>query len=96
VVAHMIFTKFSTLILTLVVQNCAIAVAMAGHHLVSRPALSPDLAPIETVFKHVKEWLRARVHILNSANLVAFIRGAVLAVTPAQCDAAFAHCGHRV
>jgi transposase len=68
-------------------------VEAAGCRLLFLPAYSPDLNPIEQAFAKVKAHLR-RAAARTFDALVAAIREAIDAVTPADAQGCFAHCGH--
>jgi transposase len=64
----------------------------AGCRLLFLPAYSPDFSPIEPAFAKVKQHLR-RAAARTFEALVAAIRAAIDAVTPADARGFFAHCG---
>ncbi len=68
-------------------------IAARGAELWFLPAYSPDLNPIEEAFSKVKTLLRtaaARTH----EELVAAIRAALAAITPADAQGYLTHCGY--
>ena len=69
------------------------AIAAAGCTLVFLPPYSPDYNPIELVWSKVKALLRAAAArtfeaVVDAAGI------ALRAVTPADCDGYFRHCGY--
>jgi len=74
-------------------KRVADAIAAAGCTLVFLPPYSPDLSPIEHVWSKVKALLRAAAARTFDA-VVAAAGAALRAVTPADCDGYFRHCGY--
>jgi transposase len=68
-------------------------VEAAGCRLLFLPPYSPDFTPIEPAFAKVKARLR-RAGARTFEALVAAIREAIDAVTPADARGFFAHCGY--
>jgi transposase len=64
-----------------------------GAELWFLPAYSPDLNPIEEAFSKVKALLRTAAARTHEA-LVAAIRAALRAITPADVRGYFTHCGY--
>ena len=69
------------------------AVEARGAVLLFLPPYSPDLNPIELVWSKVKALLRAAAARTFDA-VVAAAGAALRAVTPADCDGYFRHCGY--
>jgi len=69
------------------------AIAAAGCTLVFLPPYSPDYNPIELVWSKVKTLLRAAA--ARTFEAVVDAAGVALrAITPADCDGYFRHCGY--
>ena len=74
-------------------QRVADAIAAAGCALVFLPPYSPGYNPIELVWSKVKALLRAAA--ARTFEAVVEATGVALrAVTPADCDGYFRHCGY--
>lgn len=69
------------------------AIEGAGCTLVYLPPYSPDFNPIENMWSKVKALLRKEGARTFKA-LVDAVRGALLSVTPEDCDGYFEHCGY--
>ena len=74
-------------------QRVTDAIARAGCTLVYLPPYSPDFNPIENMWSKVKAALR-KAGARTFATLVDAVRGALLSVTPEDCDGYFEHCGY--
>jgi transposase len=74
-------------------KRVADAIAACGCTLVFLPPYSPDLNPIEHVWSKVKALLRAAAARTFDA-VVAAAGDALRAITPADCDGYFSHCGY--
>jgi transposase len=71
-----------------------VAIEARGAHLEFLPPYSPDLNPIEKCWAQVKQALRtAKARTWD--DLLIAVRDALLAVTPHDAAAWFAHCGYQ-
>lgn len=69
------------------------AVEAAGGTLVFLPPYSPDFSPIENAFSKLKSLLR-KAAARTVAKLWRVISDCMDALTPAECQNYFAHCGY--
>jgi transposase len=66
-----------------------------GAHLIYLPPYSPDFNPIELAWSKVKTILR-RLKARTLLDLIEALKEALLAVTPQDIHAWFAHCGYAI
>jgi transposase len=66
-----------------------------GAHLIYLPPYSADFNPIELVWSKVKTILR-RLKARTLPDLIEALRQALLAITPQEIHAWFAHCGYAI
>jgi transposase len=66
-----------------------------GAHLIYLPPYSPDFNPIELAWSKVKTILR-RLKARTFPDLIEALRQALLAITPQDIQAWFAHCGYAI
>ena len=66
-----------------------------GAHLIYLPPYSPDFNPIEWAWSKVKTILR-RLKARTFPDLLEALRQALLAITPQDIHAWFAHCGYAI
>lgn len=66
-----------------------------GAHLIYLPPYSPDFNPIEWAWSKVKTILR-RLKARTFPDLIEALRQALLAITPHDIHAWFAHCGYAI
>ena len=66
-----------------------------GAHLIYLPPYSPDFNPIELAWSKVKTILR-RLKARNFPDLIEALKQALLAITPQDIHAWFAHCGYAI
>ena len=69
------------------------AIEAAGCLLVYLPPYSPDFNPIENMWSKVKAWLR-KAAARTFETVVQAVGEALLAVTTADCQGFFSHCGY--
>ena len=74
------------------IRNAILAV---GAKLAFLPPYSPDFNPIELVWSKVKTILR-RLKARTFPDLIEALRQALLAITPQDIHAWFAHCGYAI
>jgi len=70
-------------------------ICSCGAHLVYLPPYSPDFNPIELAWSKVKTILR-RLKARTFPDLIEALRQALLAITPQDIHAWFAHCGYAI
>ena len=70
-------------------------VRACGAHLIYLPPYSPDFNPIELAWAKVKTILR-RLKARTFPDLIEALRQALLAITPEDIHAWFAHCGYAI
>ena len=66
-----------------------------GAHLIYLPPYSPDFNPIELAWAKVKTILR-RIKARTFPDLIEALKQALLAITPQDIQAWFAHCGYAI
>ena len=66
-----------------------------GVHLIYLPPYSPDFNPIELAWSKVKTILR-RIKARTFPDLIEALKQALLAITPHDVHAWFAHCGYTI
>ena len=66
-----------------------------GAHLIYLPPYSPDFNPIELAWSKVKTILR-RIKARTFPDLIEALKQALLAITPQDIHAWFAHCGYAI
>jgi len=66
-----------------------------GAHLIYLPPYSPDFHPIELAWAKVKTILR-RIKARTFPDLIEALKQALLAITPQDIQAWFAHCGYAI
>ena len=66
-----------------------------GAHLIYLPPYSPDFNPIELAWSKVKSILR-RLKARTFPYLIKALKQALLAITPQDIHAWFAHCGYAI
>jgi transposase len=66
-----------------------------GAYLMYLPPYSPDFHPIELAWSKVKTILR-RLKARTFPDLIEALRPALLAITPQDIHAWFAHCGYAI
>ena len=66
-----------------------------GAHLIYLPPYSPDFNPIELAWSKVKSILR-RLKARTFPDLIEALKQALLAITPQDIHAWFAHCGYAI
>ncbi len=66
-----------------------------GAHLIYLPPYSPDFNPIELAWSKVKTLLR-RLKARTFPDLIEALKQALLAITPQDIHAWFAHCGYAI
>jgi len=66
-----------------------------GAHLIYLPPYSPDFNPIELAWSKVKSILR-RLKARTFPDLIEALKQALLAITPHDIHAWFAHCGYAI
>ena len=66
-----------------------------GVHLIYLPPYSPDFNPIELAWSKVKTILR-RIKARTFPDLIEALKQALLAITPHDVHAWFAHCGYAI
>jgi len=66
-----------------------------GAHLIYLPPYSPDFNPIELAWSKVKSILR-RLKARTFPDLIEALKQALLAITPQDVHAWFAHCGYAI
>ena len=66
-----------------------------GAHLIYLPPYSPDFNPIELAWSKVKSSLR-RLKARTFPDLIEALKQALLAITPQDIHAWFAHCGYAI
>ena len=66
-----------------------------GAHLIYLPPYSPDFNPIELAWSKVKSILR-RLKARTFPDLIEALKQALLAITPQDIHAWFAHCGYTI
>ena len=66
-----------------------------GAHVIYLPPYSPDFNPIELAWSKVKTCLR-RLKVRTFPDLIEALKQALLAITPYDIHAWFAHCGYAI
>ena len=77
------------------VAGLAELIQACGAHLVYLPPYSPDFNPIELAWSKVKTILR-RLKARTFPDLIEALKQALLAITPQDIQAWFAHCGYTI
>jgi transposase len=72
------------------------AVRRSPHTMLMRPPYCPQAAPIELVFKAMKDVLRDRFRTLTPANAVNEITLALESISASKCAAFFHRCGYEL
>jgi transposase len=77
------------------VAGLAELIRSRGAHLIYLPPYSPDFNPIELAWSKVKTILR-RLKARTLPDLIEALKQALLAITPQDIHAWFAHCGYAI
>ena len=74
-------------------QSVRAAVDASPHTLVFRPPYAPQVAPVETFFKGMRDQLRRRRRMLTEANIMNMIAQSIEAL-PDDATDLFRFCGY--
>jgi transposase len=66
-----------------------------GHHVLFRPAYSPDFAPVELAFSKIKAFIRAHKYEINKDNMELYIYHAIMSITSDDCRGWFEKCHYH-